>query len=88
MAENKTPELDFFTGKPLDGNTPLSQEQAKPETDFFTGTAFNSVPQSSATRQQLLKEGLLLQKIFLQALILTLFLKVILLDDSLKMVYL
>jgi|DEB0MinimDraft_6_1074348.scaffolds.fasta_scaffold00121_6 hypothetical protein len=62
MAEDKTPELDFFTGKPLDGNTPLSQEQAKPETDFFTGTAFNSVPQSSATRQQL-QEGLFINEI-------------------------
>lgn len=62
MAEDKTPELEFFTGKPFDQKAAASKGRPTPAKDFFTGTDFSTVPESYSTRRQL-EDGLFINEI-------------------------
>lgn len=62
MAEDKTPELEFFTGKPFDEKAAASKGRPTTAKDFFTGTDFSTVPESYSTRRQL-EDGLFINEI-------------------------
>ena len=62
MAEDKTSELEFFTGKPFDQKAAASKGRPAPAKDFFTGTDFSTVPESYSTKRQL-QDGLFINEI-------------------------